>query len=197
MMNSRERLSAALNHVEPDRVPVNFGGTAVTGMHVSAVTRLRRAVPGDKQYCVKVAEPYQMLGELDDVLLDALEIDVTGLPTRKNMFGMENRGWTPFTLFDGTEVLVPGSFNVREDERGAPLIFPEGDVSAPPSGRMPKGFYFFDARSIAKCVSALKSSLPAAASCSTPSTISKRPPQPRTCLPCFAPFATATPSFRG
>jgi hypothetical protein len=143
-MNSRERFCAALNHIEPDRVPVDFGATSVTGMHVLAVTRLRLAVTGDGQYRVKVTEPYQMLGELDDVLLDALEIDVTGLPTRKNMFGMENRGWKPFTLFDGTEVLVPEDFNVRKDERGDLLIFPEGDTNAPPSGRMPKGFYFFD-----------------------------------------------------
>jgi hypothetical protein len=144
-MRSRERLEAALRHIEPDRVPVDFGGTAVTGMHVLAITRLRRAVTGDQQYRVKVTDPYQMLGEIDEELLDRLGIDVVGLWPRKNMFGLENRGWKPFTMFDGTEVLVPEDFHVRKDERGDLLIYPQGDMTAPPSGRMPKGFYFFDA----------------------------------------------------
>jgi hypothetical protein len=30
------------------------------------------------------------------------------------------------------------------DEKGDTLIYPEGDLTAPPSGRMPKGGYFFD-----------------------------------------------------
>jgi hypothetical protein len=144
-MHSRERLELAINHHQPDRVPVDFGSTAVTGMHVLAVTRLRRALTGDQQYRVKVIEPFQMLGEIDDELLDKLGIDVIGVLGRKTLFGFENRDWKPFTLFDGTEVLVPGDFQVRKDERGDLLIFPEGDPSVPPSGRMPKGFYFFDA----------------------------------------------------
>ena len=143
-MNSKERLIAALNHHEPDRVPVDFGSTAVTGMHVLALTRLRRAVLGDPHYCVKVIEPYQMLGEVDAELLDALGIDVVGLHSRTNMFGFKNCGWKPFTLFDGTKVLVPKDFHVAEDDRGGWVIFPQGDRTAPPSGRMPKGFYFFD-----------------------------------------------------
>jgi hypothetical protein len=110
-----------------------------------AVTRLRRALTGDQQYRVKVIEPFQMLGEIDGELLDKLDIDVIGLLGRRTMFGFENRDWKPFTLFDGTEVLVPGDFQVHKDERGDLLIYPEGDTSVPPSGRMPKGFYFFDA----------------------------------------------------
>jgi len=143
-MNSRERLECAIRHVEPDRVPVDFGGTAVSGIHVSAVTRLRRELLGDPKYRVKVTEPYQMLGEIDGELAAALAVDVTGIPGRKSFFGFENRDWKPFTLFDGTEVLVPEDFRVREDDRGGLLIFPEGDTTVPPSGRMPKGGYFFD-----------------------------------------------------
>lgn len=143
-MTSRERLIAALEHRQPDRVPVDFGGTAVTGIHVSAVSRLRQAVLGEKNYRVKVIEPYQMLGEIDDKLREALGIDVVGLPPRRTMFGFPNEGWKPLTLFDGTEVLVPEKFNVTTNEVGDWLIYPEGDTTVPPSGRMPKGGYFFD-----------------------------------------------------
>ncbi len=143
-MNGRERLAAALAHRTADRVPVDFGASAVTGMHVSAVHRLRQAVTGDMNYRVKVVEPYQMLGEIDPVLADTLGIDVAGLMGRKTLFGFENTGWKPITLFDGTEALVPEDFRITVDRNGDWLIHPEGDPDAPPSGRMPKGYYFFD-----------------------------------------------------
>ncbi|NOX54505.1 MAG: methyltransferase [Planctomycetes bacterium] len=144
-MNSRERLAATLNHQEPDRVCVDFGATPVTGMHVSAISRLRREVLGDPSYRVKVIEPYQMLGEIDDELREALGIDVIGCQPRKTLFATVNTDWKPLTLFDGTEVLVSGDFNITiEEKTGDWLIYPEGDTSAPPSGRMPKGGYFFD-----------------------------------------------------
>ena len=143
-MTSRERFIAALEHRQPDRVPVDFGGTAVTGMHVAAITRLRQAVLGDKNYRVKVTEPYQMLGEIDAELRGALGIDVVGLTPRNTMFGFPNEGWKPFTLFDGTPVLVPEKFNLTTNAAGDYLMYPEGDTSAPPSGHMPKGAYFFD-----------------------------------------------------
>ncbi|MGC8988805.1 MAG: uroporphyrinogen decarboxylase family protein [Verrucomicrobiia bacterium] len=143
-MTSRQRLQAALDHVEPDRVPVDFGSTAVTGMHVSIVHRLRQRILGDSEFRVKVIEPYQMLGELDDALRAALGIDVIGVLGRKSLFGTEARDWKPFTLFDGTPCLVPGKFNVTPAPDGGWHIYPEGDISAGPSGHMPQGGYFFD-----------------------------------------------------
>ena len=54
------------------------------------------------------------------------------------MFGYENRGWRPWT-FNGLDVLVPEEFRTTvEPEKGGTLIYPKGDMSAPPSGHMPK-----------------------------------------------------------
>lgn len=145
-MTSRERLQATLNHQQPDRVCVDFGATAITGIHVSVVDKLRRAVLGDPNYRVKVCEPYQMLGEIDDKLRAALGVDVVGRMPRKSMFATQAAGWKPFTMFDGTAVLMPGDLNTTVDPgTGDLLAYPEGDTTAPPSGRMPKGGYFFDA----------------------------------------------------
>ena len=145
-MNGRQRLAATLRHQEADRVCVDFGATAVTGMHVSAVHRLRRRLLRQAEFRVKVIEPYQMLGEIDDALREALGIDVVGRGGRTTLFGTVNKDWKPFQLFDGTEVLVSGDFRVTVDEgSGDLLIHPQGDTSAPPSGRMPRGGYFFDA----------------------------------------------------
>lgn len=145
-MNARERVQAALNHRQPDRVPLDLGGSAVTGMHVSSVYRLRQALhldpPGTP---VKVIEPYQMLGEIQPDLMDALGVDVVGLFAPRTMFGFRNEGWKPWTTFDGTPVLVPEGFNTQPDESGDLLMYPEGDRSAPPSGRMPKAGFYFDA----------------------------------------------------
>lgn len=144
-MTSRERLLTALQHKEPDRPPMDFGATHVTGMNVTTVHRLRQALLGEKDYRVKVIEPYQMLGEIDSKLADALGVDVVGVMGPRTMFGFENRDFKPLQLFDGTDVLVPGQFNITTDDKGNWYIHPEGDTSVPPSGHMPKDGFYFDA----------------------------------------------------
>ncbi|MCA9411742.1 MAG: methyltransferase [Candidatus Omnitrophica bacterium] len=145
MPTSRERVQLALDHQETDRLPLDLGASGVTGMHVCSVYALRQRLgldsPGEP---VKVIDPHQMLGEVAPDLMDALGVDVVGLRGRKNIFGFENKDWKPWTLFDGTPVLVPGNFNTEAEPNGDILIHPEGDHSVPPSGRMPKGGYYFD-----------------------------------------------------
>ncbi|MCL4192644.1 MAG: hypothetical protein KJZ87_13010 [Thermoguttaceae bacterium] len=145
-MNSRQRVEAALRHEQPDCVPLDLGASAVTGMHVSSVYALRQALSLDKPGTpVKVTEPYQMLGEIGPDLMDAIGVDVVGLGSPRTMFGFENKDWKPWTLADGTPVLVPAAFNTDPEPNGDILMYPEGDKSAPPSGRMPKGGFYFDA----------------------------------------------------
>ena len=142
-MTSRERLQRTLQHQAPDRIPLDLGATSVTGVHVRTVENLRREV-GLPWQPVKVTEPYQMLGEVDPALCDALGVDVVGIGARKNMFGFENTGWRELRLPWGQEVLVPAGFVTTIDEKGDMLIHPEGDRAAPPSGRMPSASFFFD-----------------------------------------------------
>jgi hypothetical protein len=130
-------------HREPDRIPVDFGGTAVTGIHVSCVATLREFY-GLEARPVKVHEPYQMLGSIDEDLQEAMGIDVQGVFRRNTMFGYANTSWKPWN-FNGLEVLVGQGFEVATDTNGDTLIFPCGDRNAAPSGRMPKGGQFFDA----------------------------------------------------
>jgi hypothetical protein len=143
-MTSRERLAATLNHHAPDRLCVDFGAGFQTGMGAGAVHRLRQAVLGQPDFRVKVIEPYQMLGEIDEELRQALGLDVVGVHGSGTMFGFKNEGWKPFTMFDGTPVLVPEKFNVTPADEGGWWVYPEGDTRVPPSAWMPKGSYFFD-----------------------------------------------------
>jgi hypothetical protein len=144
-MNSRERVTLSLNHQEPDRVPLDLGGSVVTGMHVSSVYLLRQALKLDEPGTpVKVVEPYQMLGEIKSDLIEVLGVDVVGVGSTKTLFGFRNEGWKPWKIFDGTPVLVPEGFNTDPEANGDILMYPEGDKSAAPSGRMPRGGYYFD-----------------------------------------------------
>ena len=146
-MTSRQRILAALNHVQPDRVPVDLGSGPTTGMAATAVYRLKMALglagPDDP---VKVIEPFQMLGEIDAPLRDRLGLDVVGVASRTTFFGFQVTQWKPWRLFDGTPVLVPEKFNTEpEPGSGDILQYPRGDRRFAPSARMPNGGFYFDA----------------------------------------------------
>ena len=68
-----------------------------------------------------------------------------GLSLPHTFFGYDAKDWKPWTLFDGTPVLVPGGFNTDPEPNGDIFQYPEGDKSAPASGRMPYGGFYFDA----------------------------------------------------
>jgi hypothetical protein len=80
------------------------------GMHVSAVAALRE-VFGLERRPVRVIDPGQMLGEIDEELKRVIGIDTEGVFRRMTRFGFPADGWKPWRMFDGLEVLVPGGFN--------------------------------------------------------------------------------------
>lgn len=139
---SRARVLNALEH-RAGPVPIDFGSTGVTGIHVTCVAALRDWYGLEKRP-VKVHEPFQMLGFVDEDLKQAMRIDVEALFRRETMFGFRNENWKPWR-FHGLDVLVPERFNVTTDANGDTLIYPEGDANVPASARMPRDGYFFDA----------------------------------------------------
>ena len=143
-MNSRERVRAAINHLQPDRVPLDLGSTTVTGIVASAYARLRQAL-GLPPKPVQLMEPFLMLAQFEDDVRDALRIDTVGIRVPKGHLGIRHDNWKPWRLFDGTDVLIPGQLVLAEDENGDILAYPRGDASAPPSARMPRDGPYFDA----------------------------------------------------
>lgn len=144
-MNSREEFLKTVNHIQPGRMVVDFGSTSVTGIHVKAVENLRNHYALKKRP-VFVTEPSQMLGEVDPELAEAMGVDIVGASGRKNAFGIDNTGpvkeyLTPW----GQNVLVSEGFHTTTDTNGDVLVYPEGDLTASPSGRMPRSGFFFDA----------------------------------------------------
>jgi hypothetical protein len=140
-MTSREKVLNALSH-QSGPVPVDFGSTAVTGIHCSAVAALRDHYGLEKRP-VKIHEPYQMLGMVEDDLLDAIGVDAVGPDAISTLFGFPPGDWKPWTTPWGQDVQVPGKFNITQGEKGT-YIYPEGDTSAEPSAYMPSSGFFFD-----------------------------------------------------
>lgn len=143
-MNPKAIVSAALNHQPTARVPFDLGGTGVTGMHVTTVAALREYYGLEKRP-VKVCEPYQMLGEIEDDLKEAIGVDTVSLSALNTLFGFRNQNWKEWRAPWGQDLLVAENFNTTVDANGDLLIYPQGDMTAPASGKMPKASFFFDA----------------------------------------------------
>jgi len=108
-MKSRERVLKAINHLEPDRIPVDLGGSVTTGIQASALYKLRKAL-GLKEKPIKVYEPMMMLGLVEFDVLEAIGADIVGLNSPNTLLGYRNENWKLWTLPDGTKVLVGAGF---------------------------------------------------------------------------------------
>jgi hypothetical protein len=143
-LTGKENLKRSLSHRQPDWIPVDFGGTGQTGLHISCVAALRRYFDLEERP-VKAIEPYQMLGEIDDELKEIIGIDTQPVDIGNTMFGFRNENWKEWKTPWGQWVLVAEKFETIQDTNGDVLIFPQGDREVPPSAKMPKSSYFFDA----------------------------------------------------
>ena len=130
-MNSKEKLSNALNH-QDGAVPIDLGGCAVTGIHCETLAEVRTLLGLEKRP-VKIIEPYQMLGAVEEDLREALGIDVMPLWDERTMCGSRLRDFKEWTTPWGQDVLVPGDFTCTTDESGAVYVYPQADRSVPPS----------------------------------------------------------------
>lgn len=144
-MNSRDRINCVINHKQPDILPVDFGGSTTTGIHVCIVYKLRQYYGLDKPNTpVKIIEPFQMLGEIKDDLKEVIGIDVTSLTWRTNFLGFKNENWKEWE-FHGVPVLVPSKFNTEKSSDESIYQYPEGDKDTLPSAKLPETGYFIDA----------------------------------------------------
>ena len=142
-MTSRERVIAAINHRQPDHCPIDLGSNGQTGMNASTVYRLRKALGLDERR-LKLVEPFQMLGEIEEDLLKAVHSDLVGLWNAGNMMGFCQDGWKPFDMDDGTPTYIGGGFEYDVNEKGDKMVWCCGDRSSKYAYCMPRGGSFFD-----------------------------------------------------
>jgi uroporphyrinogen decarboxylase len=74
-MNARERVQTALAHQEPDRVPIDLGGTVVSTIAIPTYAALRRHL-GLPEKPIETLEVVQQVARVDEDMLDRLGADV-------------------------------------------------------------------------------------------------------------------------
>lgn len=79
-MLARERVHMALNHEEPDRVPIDLGSTPVTGICCNAYVNLLACL-GLSGREIQVVDILQQLAGVDEDVLQALEVDFRPIQT--------------------------------------------------------------------------------------------------------------------
>ena len=142
-MTSKEKVQSALNRVESE-IPVDFGTTGVTGIHCKVVEGLRRRY-GLEDRPVKVIEPFQMLGEVDEELQKIMGTDVAGVNGRGNMLGSTQTEYHEQVTPWGQRVLISSEIDLTPDGKGNVYVYVGGDRSLSPCGVMPSGCYFINA----------------------------------------------------
>ena len=118
-MTSRERVRAAFEFREGDRMPIDFSATHNSGINVQAYNRLKKHLGIDTTTYMR--DPIPMLASPD--LEEGLKVfqmmggDLLPLP-RHRVFGVPATDWQEWKLRDGTTCMVPGGFQPEEKEDG-------------------------------------------------------------------------------
>jgi uroporphyrinogen decarboxylase len=73
-MNPRERVMLALNHKEPDRIPIDLGGSICSSIHRDAYIELKKHL-GMGLEEIQMADYVQQLPYLDEALLERFGVD--------------------------------------------------------------------------------------------------------------------------
>ncbi len=135
-MTSRERVLASINHKTPDRVPVDLGGTTVTGISAIAYHNLKQYLGLEEIGHTRVYDLIQQLALVEDVIIEKFQLDVldVGLVT------LNDTDWYDIIL-KGIPIQFPKYFHPRQKEDGIyEMLHKDGTILA----KMTKGAFYFE-----------------------------------------------------
>ena len=135
-MNSRERVLAAIEHIQPDRVPLDIGATPSSGFSAIAYSNLCKYLKVEGR--VKIYDVVQQLAEPEDWCLDRFGIDVIDIARACHLTPAE---WKQSSLPNGNPSLIPEWFNPVTTVSGEKQVF---DAAEDMLARMPQGATFYD-----------------------------------------------------
>ena len=138
-MNSRERVLKACNFQEADRVPIDIGGSQVSGICIDPYCDLLRELKIDET--PKVYEQFEMLARVEEPVRRRLHGDVISLENPSMRWGLHNRDWQPWRTAKGNDVLMPGDFHPERDQKGGLLL---RDKWGKPVASMAKDTLYFE-----------------------------------------------------
>ena len=132
-MNHRDRVLAALRHEEPDRVPIDFGGTVNSTISAMGYQPLRQCL-GLRPSVTQVEEVHQYMALIEEDVRQALGVDV--MPVFH-----EPMEWRREPLADGSPADFPARFRPLLLEDGSQVVL---DAAGNITLKMPQGGYYFD-----------------------------------------------------
>jgi uroporphyrinogen decarboxylase len=135
-MMSRERVLAALEHQETDRIPVDFSGHRSSGIAALIYPDLRKHLDLPPK-TVRVYDMVQQLAIVDEDVLDRLGGDTIEMGRG---FLLEEEDWKDWILPDGTPCQIPGYIHVEKREEDWYLLSENGQELAVQK----KGFLYFE-----------------------------------------------------
>ncbi|MBI3922727.1 MAG: methyltransferase [Armatimonadetes bacterium] len=133
-MTSRERVLAAIDHRQPDRVPVDLSAMRSTGIMAIAYNRLKKHL-GWEVGATRVYDVVQQLAQPDDAALDFWQADAVDLG---RAFLTQDTDWKPFTLPDGSAATIPAWVEFEPSSGGWLYRAEDGTVI----GSMPAGVHY-------------------------------------------------------
>jgi uroporphyrinogen decarboxylase len=134
---SRERVLKAIRHEEPDRLPIDLGGMASTGIMAIAYARLKEHL-GYSSGELRIFDMSQQLAEVEPEILSRFGVDVVSLGNSLGEAPPEF--WKPWKLPNGVDCKIPASLDVRPDEENGGWLIWENGM---PSQRMSASSLYF------------------------------------------------------
>ena len=117
-MTSHERFIAAINHREPDRVPVDLGSSPSTGISAIAYSNLKKFL-GITSGNVRINDVIQQLARPEEDILTSFQID---LPDIGNTFNVNDKDWYNIKLWNGNVAQYPVWFTPKHTEKGGWVV---------------------------------------------------------------------------
>lgn len=137
-MTSRERVLAAINHKESDKIPLDIGATPSSGLSVIAYKNLIKYL-GKEHLPTHVYDVIQEVAQPPMEILDLMGVDVIDIGRH---FNTDPSYWTKMEVMKGYEALYPNWFKVKDGQDGEKLLI--GNSTGEVVGIMPEGATFFD-----------------------------------------------------
>jgi uroporphyrinogen decarboxylase len=132
-MNGRKRVFAAIDHREPDRIPLDLGGMDSTGIVGLTYNRLKSHL-GITGGSTDIVDVTQQVAKVETTVLDWAGADC--LP-----FYYQPRQWRPGGLPDGSPCRIPAGWTEETEANGDRVVH---DSRGRISLRMPEGGYYFE-----------------------------------------------------
>jgi len=136
-MTPRERILAAIDHREPDAVPVDLGATPSSGISATAYGRLKQHLGIDGGH-THIYDVVQQLAQPEAKILDRFGIDVVDAG---RAFNDREQDWYEIRLADGQCAQYPAWFKPEQNADGSFLARNRAGLDI---AHMPAGGTFFD-----------------------------------------------------